>query len=168
MTRRIRLPHEGEEVDRLIRQIKDAIRETRTTVIAGTEVTYSVCDPWPLGPEPAIHDHYGNIYVPEDKYRADPVRAELCAYHEHVEVQHKLAGRSHTYAHRRALLMELLAAKDIYDEDRLREYVRYRVFNYPAWKIPDRNATMNELCRLLSADRPLRGRVIEVITRTGM
>ena len=168
MPRRIRLPHEGEEIDRLIQQIKDAVLESRTTAITGTEVTYSICDPWPLEPEPAIHDHYGNIYVPASRLRADAMRADLSAYHEHIEVQQKLAGRSHAYAHRRALLMELLAAKGIYDKDGLREYVQYRVFNYPAWKIPDRNAIMSELCGLLSADRPLRGRIINVITRAKM
>ena len=99
MAKRIRLPHEGEEVDRLIRQIKDAVRETRTTVVAGVEVTYSICDPWPLGPEPAIHDHCGNIYVPGSRFRSDAMRADLSAFHEHTEVLHKLAGRSHAYAH---------------------------------------------------------------------
>ena len=168
MTRRVRLPHEGEEVDRLIRQIKDAVVETRTTVIAGVEVTYSICDPWPLEPEPAIHDHYGNIYVPARRFNADAMWADLSAYHEHVEVGHKLAGRSHAYAHRRALLHELLAARDIYDEDGLREYVRYRVFNYPAWKIPDRSAVEKGICELLSADRPLRGKLVEAITRARM
>ena len=136
MARRIRLPHEGEEVDRIIRQIRDAARETRMTTIAGAEVTYSICDPWPLEPEPAIYDHHGNIYVPASRFESDALRADLSAYHEHVEVQHKLAGRSHAYAHRRALLMELLAARDIYDKDGLREHVQYRVCNYPAWKDP--------------------------------
>ncbi len=168
MPRRIRLPHEGEEVDRIIRQIKDAVRDTRTAVIAGAEVTYSISGPWPLEPEPAIHDHYGNIYVAESCFRADAMRADLSAYHEHVEVQHKLAGRSHAYAHRRALLMEMLAAREIYDKNGLREYVQYRVFNYPTWKIPDRSAIMNELCGLLSAARPPRGRLIEVFKRAGM
>ena len=168
MAKRIRLPHEGEEVDRLIRQIKDAVRETRTTVVTGVEVTYSICDPWPLGPEPAIHDHYGNIYVPASRFRSDAMRADLSAFHEHTEVLHKLAGRSHAYAHRRALLHELLAAKETYDEHGLREYVRYRVFNYPAWKIAGRSAIESGLCELLSAERPLRGKLIEVITRAGM
>ncbi len=168
MVKRIRLPHEGEEVDRLIQQIRDAVLETRTTIIAGAEVAYSICDPWPLEPEPAMHDHYGNIYVPGSRFRADAMRADLSAFHEHVEVQHKRAGRSHSYAHRRALLLELLAARDIYDEDGLREYVRYRVFNYPAWKIPDRSAVVRELCELLAAGRPLRGKLIEVFTRTKM
>lgn len=168
MTRRIRLPHEGEEVDRLIRQIRDAVRETRTTVIAGAEVTYSICEPWPLEPEPAIHDHYGNIYVPATRFESDSLRADLSAYHEHVEVQHKLGGRSHAYAHRRALLMELLAAKSIYYEGGLGGYVRYRVFNYPAWKIPDRSAIEKKICDFLSADRPRRGKLVEVITRARM
>ena len=78
------------------------------------------------------------------------------------------AGRSHAYAHRRALLQELLAAKETYDEHGLREYVRYRVFNYPAWRIADRSALESGLCELLSAERPLRGKLIEAITRVGM
>ena len=137
-------------------------------MIAGAEVTYSICDPWPLGPEQAIHDHDGNIYVAESRVRADSMRADLSAFHEHTEVCDKLAGRSHAYAHRGALLLELLAAKQIYDEDGLSDYVRYRVFNYPDWKIPDRNAIENALCELLSADLPLRGRLIEVFTRARM
>ena len=121
-----------------------------------------------MGPEPAIHDHCGNIYVPESRFRSDAMRADLSAFHEHVEVRHKLAGRSHAYAHRRALLHELLAARETYDEHGLREYVRYRVFSYPAWKVPDRNAVERDLCELLSADRPLRGKLIEAITRAKM
>ena len=168
MRKRIRLPHEGEEIDRLISQIKDAVRETRTTVVAGTEVSYSICDPWPIEPEPAIHDHYGNIYVPARCLESDALRSDLIAYHEHIEVQHKLAGRPHAYAHRRALLLELFAAKQAYSVARLEDYVRYRVFGYPAWKIPERHAVAGEICELLSADRPLRGKLMEVINRTRM
>ena len=64
MARKIRLPHKGEEVDRLLQEIKASVRKTRTTVVASIEVTYSICDPWLLGSELAVHDHDGNIYVP--------------------------------------------------------------------------------------------------------
>ena len=47
MAKRIRLPHEGEDVDRLMRQLKEAVQETRTVVVAGVEVAYSICAPWP-------------------------------------------------------------------------------------------------------------------------
>ena len=167
MARRIRLPHEGEGVDRLIRQIKEGVRETRTTVVAGVEVTYSICA-WPPGFDPAVYDHEGNIYLSEDYVRADPTRADLTAFHERTEVRHKLAGRPHAYAHRRGLLEELLAAKQTYDEAGLTAYVHQRVFGYPDWKIPDRDAIQERICELLSADRPLRGKLIEVIAQARM
>ena len=165
---RLRLPHEGEEVDRLLGQIKDAVKETRTAVVTGVKVTYSICDPWPLGFDMAMYDHDGNIYMPESRVRSDQMRADLSALHEHTEICHKLAGRSHAYAHRRGLLTELLAAKQVYDEDGLRAYVRYRVFFYPDWKIPDKSDIEERLYGLLSADRPLRGKLIEVITKARM
>ncbi len=165
---KLRLPHEGEEVDRLIQQIKDAVLETRTTVVTGVKVTYSICDPWPLGFDMAMYDHDGNIYMPESRVRSDRMHADLSALHEHTEICHKLAGRSHAYAHRRGLLTELLAAKQVYDEEGLKAYVRHRVSGYPDWKIPDKGAIEERLHGLLSADRPLRGKLIEVITEARM
>ena len=167
-TPRLRLPHEGEEVERLLRQIKDSVQETRTAVVAGVEVTYSICDPWPLGLDMAVYDHDGNIYMPESRVRSDQTRADLSALHEHTEILHKLAGRSHAYAHRRGLLKELLAAKEVYDEKGLKAYVHYRVSGYPDWRIPDKGAIEERLHGLLSADRPLRGKLIEVFTEAGM
>ena len=165
---RLRLPHEGEEVERLLRQIKDSVQDTRTAVVAGIEVSYSICDSWPLGLDVAIYDHGGNIYMPASRVRSDQTRADLSAFHEHVEIQHKLAGRSHAYAHRWGLLEELLAAKQVYDEEGLKAYVHYRVSGYPAWKIPDKSAIEGRLRQLLSADRPLRGKLIEVFTEAQM
>ena len=168
MANRIRLPHEGEWVDQLLREIIDAVRETRTVVVAGVDVTYSVCGSWPLGGELAIYDHDGNIYLPESYVKAHSMYADLVAFHEHIEIRHKLAGRPHAYAHRRALLEELLAAKQAYDEDGLRAYVHQRVFGYPDAKIPDKDALEERLYELLSADRPLRGRLIAVVTEARM
>lgn len=171
MARKIRLPHEGEEIDRLIRQTKEAVQETRTTVVAGVEVMYSICDPWPLeplGPDMAIYDHDGNIYLARSYVQANPTRADLGAFHEHTEICHKLAGRDHGYAHHQALLEEFLAAKEVYDEDGLREYIHFRVFEYPDWKIPDKSAIEERLCELLSVDRPLRGKLLEVFREARM
>ena len=168
MANRIRLPHEGEDVDRLMRQLKEAVQETRTAVVAGVEVAYSICAPWPSGADIAMYDHDGNIYLPESYVRAEPTRADLSALHEHTEISHKRAGRSHAYAHRRALLSELLAAKQVYDEDELRRYVRERVFAYPDWKIPNRGTIEERLYELLSVDRPLKGKLIGVITEARM
>ena len=168
MAQKIRLPHEGETVNRLIRQIKDTVVETRTVVLSGVEITYSICAPWPRGLDDAMYDHDGNIYLPESTVRADPTRADLTAFHEHTEICHKRVGRSHAYSHRRALLVELLAAKQVYDEDGLKAYVHRRVFGYPDWKISDRDAVQKMIYELLALDRPLRGKLIEVITEARM
>ena len=168
MGSKIRLPHEGEEIDRLIRQIKEAVREKRTMLVAGVKVTYSICDPWPQGMDPAMYDQDGNIYLPAEYVRSNPISADLTAFHEHTEVRHKQAGRAHGYAHHRALLLEFLAAKDVYDADGLCEYVHRRVFSYPDWKIPDKSAIKERLCELLLADRPLRGKLLHVFAAARM
>ena len=168
MAKRIRLPHEGEEIDRIIRQIKEAVRETRTTVVAGVEVTYSICDPWPPEMDPAMYDQDGKIYLTAKHLRSNPISADLTAFHEHTEIRHKRAGRAHGYAHHRGLLEELLAAKQIFDEDGLRAYVHERVFGYPDWKIPDKDSIEEKLCELLSAERPLRGKLLEVFKEARM
>ena len=168
MANKIKLPHEGEEIDRLIRQIKEAVRETRTTVVAGVEITYSICDPWPHDMDPAMYDQDGNIYLPEEHVRSNPISANLTAFHEHTEIRHKRAGRAHGYAHHRGLLEELLAAKQIFDEDGLTAYVHERVFGYPDWKIPDKDSIEEKLCELLSAERPLKGKLMEVFKEARM
>ena len=61
-----------------------------------------------------MYDEDGNIYLPESFANAEPEFAYLVVLHEHVEIGHKLAGRSHAYAHRRAYLAELLAAKEMF------------------------------------------------------
>ncbi len=168
MANRIRLPHEGEAIDRLIRLIKEAVREKRTTVVTGVEITYSICAPWPGGMDPAMYDHDGNIYLPERDVRSNPTYADLGAFHEHTEIRHKLAGRSHGYAHHRALLEELLAAKQIFDNDALTAYVHQRVFGYPDWKLSDKESIEEKLCELLAVDRPLRGKLLEVFKEARM
>ncbi len=171
MARKIRLPHEGEEIDRILRQTKEAVQETRTTVVAGIEITYSTCDPWPLaplGPDMAIYDHDGNIYVARSYVQADPTRADLGAFHEHTEICHKRAGREHGDAHHLALLEELLAAKQMYNEDGLREHIHSHVFVYPDWKIPDKSAVAERLCGLLSAASPLREKLLDVFADARM
>ena len=168
MANKIRLPHEGEEIDSLIRQIKEAVRETRTTVVAGVAVTYSICAPWPRGMDPAMYDQDGNIYLPEQQVRSNPVYADLAALHEHTEIRHKLAGRSHGYAHHRGLLEELLAAKQIFNKEDLTAYVHQRVSGYPDWKFPDKDSLEQKLRGLLAVDRPMRGKLLEVFKESRM
>lgn len=168
MAGKIQLPHEGEEIDRLIRHMKEAVVETRTTTICDTRIEYAVCDPWPEGLDEAMYDQDGRIYLPESSVRSDARRADLGAYHEHVEICHKLAGRSHGYAHHRALLMEFLAAKQAYDKNGLKQYVHDRVFMYPDWKMPDKSNVAQGLCELLSAKRPLRRELVKVFREARM
>jgi hypothetical protein len=168
MVKRIQLPHEGEEVDRLIRQIKEAVRETRTAIVAGIEITYSVCAPWPPEMGPAMYDEDGNIYATEEHVRSNPISADLSALHEHTEILHKRAGKEHGYAHHLALLAEFLAAKQIFDEEALTAYVHERMFGYPDWKIPDKSAIAARLCALLAAERPLKGKLMEVFKEARM
>jgi hypothetical protein len=168
MANKIKLPHEGEEIDRIIRQIKEAVRGTRTTVVAGVEITYSICDPWSPELDLAMYDQNGKIYLPEEHVRSNPISADLSAYHEHTEIRHKRAGRAHGYAHHRGLLEELLAAKQMLDKEALTAYVHERMSGYPDWKIPDKSAIATRLCVLLSAERPLRGKLLEVFKEARM
>ena len=167
--KRLRLPHESDEITLLIQQMKDNVRYMRTAVVGGVEVNYAVCSPWPDGLDDAMYDWEGNIFLPESRVRTDPTRADLTAYHEHVEIRHKLAGRSHAYAHRRALLMELIAAKQIFCQpSQLRSYVHYRAGGYPEWKVPNKEALEARLYELLVATKPLRGKLLKVITENRM
>ena len=86
------------------------------------------------------------IYTFQRRCPVKPYHADLAAFHEHTEIRHKLAGRSHGYAHHRALLEELLAAKQIFDNDALTAYVHQRVFGYPDWKLPDKESIEEKLC----------------------
>ncbi|MCY4110468.1 MAG: hypothetical protein OXF96_00835, partial [Chloroflexi bacterium] len=92
--------------------------------------------------------------------------AYLVVLHEHVEIAHKLAGRSHAYAHRRAYLAELLSAKETFTgPGELRQFLKRRIGGYPDWKVPNKAEVEERLYELLQAPRPLRGRLIEVMRK---
>lgn len=142
----------------------------RRTEVAGVPLRYAV---YRWGPErPAdvgCYDRAGTIYVWEGHLQADARAADLTAFHEHVELRHKAAGRSHAYAHRRALLDELLVAKGLLAAPgEFRRYLEARVRAYPAWKVRDHEAVIEELGHLLAADRPRRGELLRVITENRM
>ena len=160
--RRLRLPHSS-LVD-LIVKLRAGVSGERTCTVAGTEVSYFVSDPWPDDADLAMYDEDGNIFIPERFADDHPERANLVVWHEHVEITHKLAGRSHAYAHRRAILMELLAAKALFaTPEHLREYLRWRIGAYPDWKVPDKPSVVGRLNDLLQASRPMRGRILEIV-----
>ena len=163
-TKRLKLPHP--ELTDLLAVLKANVAGERTCEVNGTEVRYFICDPWPEGADLAMYDEDGTIYLPESFANADPDRAYLVVLHEHVEITHKLAGRSHGYAHHRAYLAELLAAKDMFTgPGELQQYVRKRIAGYPDWKVPDKADVEQRLYSLLQAPRPLRGRILEVMRK---
>ena len=160
--KRLKLPHPS-LVD-LIDELRANVTGERTCQVDGTEVRYRVCDPWPDEADLAMYDEDANIYLPERFANDNPKRAHLVVLHEHIEIGHKLAGRSHAYAHRRALLGELLAAKEMFGAPgQLCEFLRWRIGAYPDWKVPDKSNVVELLHDLLQASRPLRGLILETV-----
>ena len=161
--RRLRLPHPS--LADVIAELRSNVTGERKCEVDGLEVSYRVCDPWPDEADLAMYDEDGNIYLPERFEIDHPEIAYLIVVHEHVEVTHKLAGRNHAYAHRRALLAELLEAKKMFSEPgQLQTFLKYRIGGYPDWKVRDKRDVEKRLHDLLQAPRPLRGRIIEVVT----
>jgi hypothetical protein len=142
----------------------------RQTEVAGVPVRYAIYRWGPAPPaDPGCYDRAGTIYVWEGRVQADARYADLTAFHEHVELRHKAAGRSHAYAHRRALLEEFLAAKHLLMQPReFRQYLEARVRPYPTWKVRDPEGVIAYLERLFAADRPRRGEILRVITENRM
>ena len=160
--RRLKLPHPS-LVD-LIVELRANVTGERTCEVDGTEVRYQVCNPWPGEADLAMYDEDGNIYLPERFANDRPEQTDLVVLHEHVEISHKLAGRSHAYAHRRALLAELLAAKALFGAPgQLRAYLQWRIGGYPDWKVPDKQNVEKRIHNLLQAPRPLRGRILDIV-----
>ncbi len=159
----VRLPHP--ELARLVEAVKRHVVGTRVASVAGIEVPYSVFRSGEEAPDVAFYDEGGAIYVSEDLVGEDGRVADLTAYHEHVEIRHKVAGRSHAYAHRRAYIEELLAARDLFGgPGELSGYLRRRVGGYPEWKVPEPEALATQLSCILSGDRPRKGDLLRVIT----
>ena len=160
--KRLKLPHPA--LAELANTLRASVTDERSIEVDGTEIRYRLCSPWPDEADLAMYDEDGAIYLPERFANAHPERAHLVVLHEHVEITHKLAGRSHAYAHRRAILIELLAAKAMFGApDRLRAYLQWRIGAYPDWKVPDKPAVVGQLHDLLQASRPPRGRILEIV-----
>ncbi len=156
------LPHP--EFAGMIEAIKRDVVGTRVATVAETDVSFSVFRPGEEAPDMAFYDETGNIYVSEAVVDADVRSADLFAYHEHVEIRHKRAGRSHAYAHRRAYLEELLAAKDLFDDPgHFLGYLRWRIGLYPEWKVLDSEMVAMQLHGVLSGNKPRKGELLHVI-----
>ena len=158
----LRLPHP--EMAGLINTIKRNVLTTRRSMVSATELSYAVFHPGSDTPDLAFYDEDGRIYVPEHLVAFDERYADLLAFHEHLEVRHKLAGRSHAYAHRRPLLMELLAARQIFNEPGTwKGYLQWRIGLYPTWKVPDPEQMVVNFVRLLTEHKPRKGELLQVI-----
>ena len=93
--------------------------------------------------------------------------ADLTAFHEQTEIGHKLAGRSHAYPHRRVLLEELLAAKQVFEPTGgLRGFIRNRTGMYPDQKVRDKEGVEGRFYDFLTADTSRKGQLLKVITDT--
>jgi hypothetical protein len=125
----LRLPHP--DTAGLLAAIKREAISTRHRMVAGAALSYAVFRSGAATPDLAFYDEDGTIYIPEDLIEFSEQYADLIAFHEHVEIQHKRAGRSHAYAHRRALMAELLAAKQVFSELAVSQhYLEWRIGLY--------------------------------------
>jgi hypothetical protein len=158
----LRLPHP--EAATLFEAIRRSVVRHEARDVAGVSVSYDVFRTEAETPDLAFYDETGTIYIPDALIQFNEHYAHLIALHEHVEVQHKRAGRAHAYAHRRAWLAELLAAKQLFsDADRLAGYLRWRIGGYPAWKNLDQAALVAQLSHLLAEKRPRRTALFQLI-----
>ena len=158
----LRLPHP--EATELLDAIKQAVIRTEQAVVADIPLSYAVFRCEADTPDLAFYDEAGTIYIPEDLIRFNEQYAHLCALHEHVEIQHKLASRSHAYAHRRALQAELLVAKQIFpDLEQLEGYLHWRIGLYPEHKRFDRADLLAKLMHILASERPRKVDLFQLI-----
>jgi hypothetical protein len=111
--------------------MRDFIRREEI-VVTDVPISFAVFRKKANTPNLSFYDKRGTIYLPENLFQFNEQYAHLVTLHEHVEYQHKLVERPHAYAHRRALLAELLAAKQIFTkEHHLAEYLQWRISGYP-------------------------------------
>jgi hypothetical protein len=158
----IRLPHP--EFAALIDTIKRDVIRREEIVLIDVTISYAVFRSEAETPDFACYDEQGTIYIPENLLHFNEQYAHLIALHEHVEIQHKRAGQPHAYAHRRALLTELLAAKQIFSEaQHFATYLQWRIGLYPEWKHLDQAAIVIQLLDLLTSNRSRKGALFQRI-----
>lgn len=160
----LKLPHP--ELYSVLESIKANTITRKHSLIMGNELSYTVYRSDPdIQDLRAIYDEQCAIYVDEKVVELDERFADLTAYHELLEIRHKLAGRSHAYSHRRAYVEELLTAKGILpDSSELRRYLQWRIEGYPAWKQLKPEEVVTELLDVLTPDKPRKGELLRVIT----
>jgi hypothetical protein len=163
---RVKLPHP--ELQPVLSAMARSVIETRSVSVAGTHVEYDLFTPtWETHDIDAAYSESGRILVSTDLVSAGQRYADLAALHEHVEIQHKVAGRSHAYAHRRAFVHELLPAGRIFQASRddLASYIAWRIGAYPPDKVPLPYETVQRLLGILTTTPVRKGKLLEVVTR---
>ena len=160
---KLRFPHP--EFARMVDAIKCDVIRREEIILTDRLIPFAVFRSETPSPDLAFYDEDGMIYIPEDLLQFNEKYAHLAALHEHVEVQHKRAERTHAYAHRRALLIEFLTAKQVFTEaHQLKDYLQWRIGLYPEEKNLDQAAIVAELMQLLASNRPRRGVLFQLIT----
>jgi hypothetical protein len=158
----LRYPH-PEFADMIAAVSRDVIRREEI-VLTDVPISLAVFRTEAHAPDLSFYDELGTIYLPEDLLKFNEQYAHLIALHERVEYQHKRAGRPHAYAHRRALLTEFLAAKQIFIEaHQLAGYLQWRIRLYPEWKNLDQVAIVLQLIDLLAPSQPRRGALLQLM-----
>ena len=158
----LRLPHP--EATKTLDAIKQKVIRTEQAVVADITLSYAVFRYEGETPDFVFYDEEGTIYIPSDLIEFNGQYAHLCAVHEHVEIQHKLASRSHAYAHRRALQAEFLAARQIFpDLAQLKGYLQWRIGLYPEFKRFDRTDVLAKLIQILTSERIRKGDLFQLI-----
>jgi hypothetical protein len=88
-----------------------------------------------LPDEAIFYDEAGMIFVPEQLLESRPEAADLLAFHESTEIELKMRGYRHAYAHRRSMVAELMAIPGYCPNIRAAdEYLRWRFTNHPRWR----------------------------------
>jgi hypothetical protein len=159
----VRLPHPDRSA--LLRIVEGSAISTQRAVVAGTEILYAVFrSEIETADLAACYNEAGCIFVPEDWFDRDKNIADLTAFHEHLEISYKRSGRSHAYAHRRALVAELLAARELFGEPTaLRGYLRWRIEGYPLLKVPEPEPVIKQFEQILAQQRPRKGTLLDVV-----
>ena len=158
----LRLPHP--EAANTLDAIMQKVIRTEQAVVADIPLSYAVFRYEGETPDLAFYDEAGTIYIPQDLIELNEQYAQLFALHEHVEIQHKLASRSHAYAHRRALQAEFIAARRIFpDRVQLKGYFKWRIGLYPEFKRFDRTDVLAKLIQILTSERIRKGDLFQLI-----
>jgi len=159
----LRLPHPW--LIEMAERARRAATVWREVVVAGTPVRYALFDEPELARFGAFYTVEGEILAASSWGGADVRYADLAAYHERIEIDCKRAGQYHARAHRRALMLEVIAAKGLFSAaGELEAYLAWRIGVYPEGKVADPAGLVERLAALLAGEPMRRGALLGEIT----